>query len=84
VHRHGGLQEELRLGGARLLHPGQQRLHHHQRAARAHRQVLRRDRRHYHGLPGAGQDIQVGRTRAREASENFRDATTLLFLLLGK
>lgn len=58
VHR-PDLQEELRLGRPGLLHPGQQRFHHNQREARAHRKVLRGHRRHHHGLPGAGQDIQV-------------------------
>lgn len=54
VHRYGGLQEELRVGGAGLLYSGQQRIHRHKRASRAHRQVLRRNRRDYNGLPGAG------------------------------
>lgn len=59
VHWYDGLQEELRVRGAGLLHSGQQRIYHYKRASRAHRQVLRWNRRDYNGFSGTRQNIQV-------------------------
>lgn len=62
VHRQWTLQEDLRIGRARLLSARQQRLCTRLRAHRAHWKVLRADRRHHHGLAGAGPHLPPGRS----------------------